>query len=116
MDSLLQNSYRRDPVTRVLGKDIAGLVWRQIFQMKMSNVNKEYHEFLVPDHLKRGFLNAGVQFFQQDDRRFSFNYRSFDLSPVMYYVHNIKGKLWRANAGDQEKSILIMRQRLQFEN
>jgi len=51
-----------DSVVSYFGKDIASIIYRCLFQLRMQDINKQYRKFLIPDPDSV----AGVCFFAVD--------------------------------------------------
>jgi hypothetical protein len=64
-----------DTITQVLGKDIASIVYRELFKLNIARVNAQYREFLLPeteDQRVRFYTPKFGTFFQ-------FNWRTSDI-------------------------------------
>jgi len=76
-----------DPVAEVLGKDIASMIYRLVFQMNIAAVNKQYRKFLIPSVYCGVLFKANIL-----DTGYMFNYCPLELDVALCSrtIHSFK--------------------------
>lgn len=82
-------SFRIDPVTKRLGKDIASMIYFTIWRQNVRDVNTEYHGKLLHNPPLDDRFDVCFQSLVTGRSRFWFNYRSIDNSESIANWKNI---------------------------
>ena len=64
--------HRGDPLTEVFGRDIAGIIYRIIWQEQIKFVNKQYKNMILPNPFG---VSAGVTLGDKSHAHHCFNFR-----------------------------------------
>jgi hypothetical protein len=73
-----------DPITIILGKDVADIIHRFVYRAKIQEVNQEYYTYMI-----RPYNNSDVLQWSRNYGIFWWNWRLLGIEFISTYIYNV---------------------------
>ena len=79
---LSEEGRRKCPIFSLFGKDLGQLIYRHLYQQRLSDINEEYHRLYC--------LNGRNAVQSRNTLLFEYNWRNLRDNDVSHFIYNIR--------------------------